>query len=555
MKLTRVQWRNFASYGNKLQNLEFNENESNLFLVLGENGAGKSTISDVITFGIYGKIEGKKQKDIANRVNGNAWARIDFTQDSKEYAIERGLDPNVFSFYEDGVLYDKAGVKNVQEYLEEIIGIPYYVFTNTLSLSINDFKSYLKMSPADKKGIFDKIFGLSYINEMRDKVKDDIKGYEKDSLYIGDEIKKFSQVLSQNEWELTRVSESNDDRQKVELESLQEDLKKFQDLKKLHDGRKKDFKIKYDQYIFKRKEIESDVATEDSNIRVCTGKIDLYSKGKCPTCESPFDSEFHQNLKKDLEEQKTKAQENAKVLAGKKKKLDEIEKILREENNDLQKKGGSIETKIEDIRRNIKNHQPILDQGLVSLQKIVENSRQDLSDANTRLDEVAKNKNFLTMISNEILGENGMKKEAIRAIMPDLNKNISEFMVALNLHDYSVEFDEFFDAKIYHLGEEISVSTLSTGEMKKVDFVVLLSILKSMKSRFNSMNLLFLDEIFSSVDGDGVYCILGALRNICDQLGLNTFVINHAQMPTAIFDYCIKISKKSNFSEMEIEKV
>jgi DNA repair exonuclease SbcCD ATPase subunit len=76
-----------------------------------------------------------------------------------------------------------------------------------------------------------------------------------------------------------------------------------------------------------------------------------------------------------------------------------------------------------------------------------------------------------------------------------------------------------------------------------------------MKSRFNSMNLLFLDEIFSSVDGDGVYCILGALRNICDQLGLNTFVINHAQMPTAIFDYCIKISKKSNFSEMEIEKV
>jgi len=71
MRLTKIEWRNFASYGNKIQNLSFDEN-TGLYLVVGENGAGKSTISDVITYGLYGKLEGKKLKDIPNRINGNA---------------------------------------------------------------------------------------------------------------------------------------------------------------------------------------------------------------------------------------------------------------------------------------------------------------------------------------------------------------------------------------------------------------------------------------------------------------------------------------------------
>ena len=91
--------------------------------------------------------------------------------------------------------------------------------------------------------------------------------------------------------------------------------------------------------------------------------------------------------------------------------------------------------------------------------------------------------------------------------------------------------------------------------MKKVDFAVLLSVIKLMKIRFSSINLLFLDEIFSSVDPDGVYTILNTLRKLCDELKMNIFVINHAPMPTEIFDYKIEISKKNNFSDISFEKL
>jgi DNA repair exonuclease SbcCD ATPase subunit len=82
MRLSKIEWRNFASYGNKIQSLQFDE-KSGLYLVVGENGAGKSSISDVITFGLYGKLEGKNLKDIPNRINGNAWVKITFTSNGE----------------------------------------------------------------------------------------------------------------------------------------------------------------------------------------------------------------------------------------------------------------------------------------------------------------------------------------------------------------------------------------------------------------------------------------------------------------------------------------
>jgi energy-coupling factor transporter ATP-binding protein EcfA2 len=120
---------------------------------------------------------------------------------------------------------------------------------------------------------------------------------------------------------------------------------------------------------------------------------------------------------------------------------------------------------------------------------------------------------------------------------------------------YKVVFNEEFNAQIFHLGEEISPQTLSTGEMKKVDFAVLVAIIKLMKIRFSSVNILFLDEIFSSVDPDGVHTILNTLRKLSDDLHMNIFVINHAPMPTEIIDYKKEITKKNNFSDILFEKL
>ena len=104
------------------------------------------------------------------------------------------------------------------------------------------------------------------------------------------------------------------------------------------------------------------------------------------------------------------------------------------------------------------------------------------------------------------------------------------------------------------MGIEIPVQTLSTGEMKKVDFVVLVAIMKLMKLKFSSINLLFLDELFSSVDPDGIYSIVKILQKITRELGLNIFVINHAPMPHEIFDWKLEVKKLNNFSTIAIDK-
>ena len=152
-----------------------------------------------------------------------------------------------------------------------------------------------------------------------------------------------------------------------------------------------------------------------------------------------------------------------------------------------------------------------------------------------------------------MLGEKGVKQMAIKTILPSLNSEISELLSELHL-DYQVIFDEEFKATLYHMGIEIPVQTLSTGEMKKVDFVVLIAIMKLMKLKFSSINLLFLDELFSSVDPDGVHSILGILKKNSREMGLNIFVINHAPMPHEIFDWKLEVAKTNNFSSIVLDK-
>ena len=154
---------------------------------------------------------------------------------------------------------------------------------------------------------------------------------------------------------------------------------------------------------------------------------------------------------------------------------------------------------------------------------------------------------------DDVLSEKGDKQMAIKTILPSLNGEISELLIALNL-DYRVVFDEEFKASIYHIGIEIPVQTLSTGEMKKVDFVVLIAIMKLMKLKFSTINLLFLDELFSSVDPEGVTSILSILKKNSREMGLNIFVINHAQMPHEIFDWKLEVTKTNNFSSVLLDK-
>lgn len=553
MKILKLEWKNFSSYGNKKQSLSFTE-ANGLFQIIGENGAGKSSISQVITFGLYGKIEGKKLSDIPNRINGHAEVTIEFESNGNIIKVERGLEPSYLNLYLNGIIYDQAGSRNVQDYLtDDLIGIPYYVFNNTISLSINDFKSFIKMSPQDKRAIVDKIFGFQILNRMRDTLKEESKKIKDRLDVISGNLESVNNSIGKSNTEMEFLLSEIEAEAKEEINNLNSELDKFKNLQKIHSTHIEDFKKDESNFYSLLKESNQTLIENRSEYQDLSRRLKLYELDKCPTCESSLDTEFHKSAKDSLNVEKEKYSEAIKELETALNGLKVKENEIKSRKNDLISKGAKIETRISSIIKDLKKiENKDSDKQIQALKRIIEsmeNDRENLSNESFKTEE----KNNWLRLLDDILGERGVKQMAVKTILPSLNSEIFDLMREMHL-DYQVIFDEEFKASLYHMGIEIPIQTLSTGEMKKIDFVVLISIMKLMKLKFSSINLLFLDELFSSVDPDGVHSILKILQKSSRDMGLNIFVINHAPMPHEIFDWKLEVSKTNNFSSILLDK-
>lgn len=557
MKIRSIEWKNFGSYGNNTQKIEYDKDQGNFYLIVGGNGAGKSTISDVIKFGLYGKVDAKKLRDIPNRFNGNMLVKIVIEKNPTTIAtIERGLSPHVFRLKINDVEYDQAGKKNIQDYIEEeILGIPFYVFNNMVSLSINDFKSFISMGVNDKRMIIDRLFGLEILGHIKWRVKNKLKA-------LKDYVDKIDTEIS--------VLERSIETSNAELEALNEKLKLADEEKK------KDLieKIaKYKEFIkkaieriseiyAKEKELSDGIniwnhriSEQNTEIRICTQKIDLFEKGKCPTCESDLTSSEHKSMLDDFIHRNDEARKLIAEISEKVTALREKQSTLRKMREDVKAKQTTAEAHLSSCNLELSrlSDNTTDNTQTESLGNIIEDAKTKKKDAIIKKSEEEKKGNFFRIVE-EIFGDKGVKLSALKRIVPLLNTEIRKVLHDLNM-DYRVTFNEEFDVDIQHLGFTVSPEQLSTGEKKKIDFAVLIALIRLMKIRFTGLNLTFLDEIFSSIDSDGIYHILKVLHKTCRELNLNIFVINHSQLPTEIFDYRLDIQKNNGFSSLTIEKI
>ena len=554
MKITKIEWRNFSSYGNRTQELNLG-NDSSLFQVVGENGAGKTSISQVISFGLYGKVEGKKLQDIPNRINGNAWVRITLDHFGSSVIVERGLDPNLFRLFIDGKEFDQAGNRTLQDYLtDDILGIPYYVFNNTISLSINDFKSFIKMTPQDKRGIIDKIFGFHVLNQMREILKSETKKIKESLDTLTGKLISLEGSIKNSMDEMNNLINEIEEESLSLIEDLSSKISTFENLQNLHNQKLAEFRKSEQELNQKTRDTNSLLIESQSKLRDLERKLRLYDNNICPTCEGSLETDFHANMKSSMSSEKKSIEDKIEEIENSLGELRSLESSSASTRNDLLEKGMKIKNKLDSIQRELKELKTKKsDKQSQSLQRIIDSLSLDQEKTTSQKFKEEEKHNWLKTI-DEILGEKGVKQMAIRTILPSLNSEILELLRRMNL-SYQVVFDEEFNALIYHMGIEIPSQTLSTGEMKKVDFVVLVAIMKLMKLKFSSINLLFLDELFSSVDPDGVYSILSILKSTSSDLGLNIFVINHAPMPHEIFDWKLEVTKKNNFSSLALEKI
>jgi DNA repair exonuclease SbcCD ATPase subunit len=554
MRINRLEFKNFASYGNRVQIIEFEKEQSDLYLVLGGNGAGKSTLAKVITYMCYGRVDGANLKDLPNRVNGNLWGKISLDSKGNQIDIERGVSPGIFKVSINGTEYDVAGKTNLQEFLEtEIYEIPYHVFKNVIILSVNDFKSFITMSPYDKKQIIDRIFGFTVINEMRELVKskrkiiiDEIRTFEDEIRTLDESIQSVLSKIKQYENATKEKDASKIIELKEKLIKLNEARKK---LKEANDKTKTKIDDNDKTYRAKAKK-ESEILTEINSIKK---GLALYENNTCPTCNSPLDSEFHQDIKSEKEEALIVLRSKYTEIQNEVIDIDVKLSELREQGKQIHIKVGQLETQMSSFKSELIKLTESDDDSSNHFKELIEefNTRKDVKG---EIKLKSEGEDYYLSILETLMGDDGIKNLAVRSILPSFNNNILLMGKEMGI-PFGIKFDDKFNCTIHHLGQEVSPKTLSTGERKKIDFVIIMALIKMIKIRFSSLNILFLDEIFSSIDSDGVYHIINILHETIQDIGLNTFVINHTVLPSEYFDKKLEITKDAGFSEFTIETI
>jgi DNA repair exonuclease SbcCD ATPase subunit len=181
MKIVKLQWRNIFSYGDDITELELGD-EGKLWQLSGRSGAGKSSLLSIPKLLLFGKTENGDGEpvniaDVSNWINKKGWICGTVQKGKDTYVITRSFSPSNLEITKNGTPLDKAGMKNMQGIIESEImdNMPYHIFSNVMSLSLNKFKSFISMTPADKRLIIDKIFSLEIINKVYELVKKDMK--------------------------------------------------------------------------------------------------------------------------------------------------------------------------------------------------------------------------------------------------------------------------------------------------------------------------------------------------------------------------------------------
>jgi len=552
MKIQEFSFRNICSYGNKLQTFKFTD-DPRLILVQGKNGSGKSSISDALTVSIYGKSAIRKTKEIPNRINKNAYTQIKFvTGNGQLIDIERGIEPNFSKLSIDGVEYNLPDKRRVDEFIEdELTKIPFNVFSNTISLSVNDFKSFVKLSPADKRQIIDKIFGLDIVNDMSKVAKEESKKIKGEILPLESSIASNQRLLessiSQLEALKSEIKTSND----AKITELNSALDQLLNDKKSAHAEASSFSGKISEIRQNIRTEQEKLSTVRANISEIQKKLDIYNKNKCPHCLSDLTDEVHSQIKDKLVAKKIEQESTFPEIAEKIKAHEKTLSSVENESSEAKGKYYQIEAQITAAKREIselsrqgtQTSDKHLTEVINSIKAEIQTSSSSLLDRQEKL-----------KVSQEmemILSDNGMKKMLMSQIIPLLNKKILKTAKVLEFK-FAFEFDLEFNPIITHLGMQVSPDSLSAGEQKKMNLIVLLCILELIKLKHNKVNLLFLDEVFSSLDVDSIFRVVDLLKTFAKKYGMTVFVISHDPLPEEYFDTKIQVENTDHFSDLKI---
>lgn len=556
MKFKQIRWRNIFSYGNKIEELNFDDT-GKLWQLSGRSGSGKSSLLSIPKLLLYGKTEGSdgkavKMGDIANRINKNGWIEGTIIKNNDVFVIERTFSPQSLTVYKNGENLDKAGLKDMQAIIDNEImdNLPYHIFSNVMTLSLNNFKSFISMSPNDKRMIIDKIFSLEMINKVYELVKKDKKDLGNLINTTNSQIYMLEQTITTSLNELKNLSQKTSSEDKDTLTEIKDKLKKVQEIYNKQAESYQEFQKRYNEWNAKETDITKLYNTEILQKKEYQKKLDLLKQDKCPTCGTSFHSDDFEAMRNSLQEKIDCCDENIKSWSQTIKQISDTKQQFLQGFQQVQTNLNKIAQKRNELVIEAKSIQNAASKTseYKSIQKIIDdttltkvNLENNIKESNTKMG--------LLEIIEELYSNEGIKRQIMNNYIPTLNEEIKNTLIALSF-PYSLEFDNDFNPHLEHLGEPICVQSLSTGEHKKVDLTVLCSILKMLKRKYPQLNLVCLDETLSSLDYESSTDVILHLQEISQSMNLNIFIVSHTTLDENLFDYKILIDKNSGFSDL-----
>jgi len=561
-----VRWKNFLSTGNNFTEIQLDR--SSTTLIIGENGAGKSTILDALCFGLFGKpFRNINKPQLLNSVNAsNCLVEVEFKVSGKDVKVVRGIKPNVFEIYINGKMYNQdANARDYQKYLEQqILKLNYRSFTQVVILGSSTFVPFMQLKARHRREVVEEILDIQIFSLMNMILKQKLKTIEADHREL-----EYKESLTSEKLTLKKkyIQDIQDNRKKLIEEKTvliggneEEIFKKKRKIADLQD----DIECMHEKISNAAKVVEQFDKLNDLNSQLKTKHrshkrlIKFFEENEdCPTCQQHIDEDFKDTMISKENKKYEKLTVGIKELADKLEATKVKINIINEVNQNIQSNNVEIAKENSSIGE-LEKFNATLDTEIKQLQdgRVDKKDHEEVVSLQEEFDTVSKEKNKLReeKIYNEavrtMLTDQGIKTKIIKQYLPIMNKLINTYLTSMEFY-VNFTLDENFDETIKsRYRDDFTYASFSEGEKMRIDLALLFTwrAVAKMKNSANT-NLLILDEIFdSSLDGTGTDEFLKILNTLGDE---NVFVISHKQDALADkFRSTIRFEKVKNFSHI-----